>query len=72
MGRAKNMLTPEQQYQADREQAWRAENAKPLAIRADLRAAGASRGDLDRHLPLTTKPTPITDKPKPKKRWGRQ
>ncbi len=72
MVRARNMPTPEQQYQAGQQRAWLDENAKTLATRDDMRRSnGASRADLDRHLPLTPRPAPITDKPKPKKRRWR-
>ena len=71
--RFKDMQTPEQQYQAQREQAWRADNAEALTTRADLHAVyGVTRTELDRLLPLTSKPEPVTpDAPAKSRRWFR-
>ncbi|MFG2352002.1 hypothetical protein [Streptomyces phaeochromogenes] len=74
MGRkVRNMQTPEQAYQADRDAKWRAENAPALATRADLRAAyGSSSAELDRHVPLTARPPRVAADPEPKKQKKRR
>ncbi|MGX1913598.1 hypothetical protein ACWIID_32865 [Streptomyces phaeochromogenes] len=67
--KARRMQTPEQRYQAERDEAWRTENAPALATRADLRAAyGSSNAELDRHVPLTARPPQVAGAAEPKKR----
>ena len=70
--RVKNMLTPEQQYQAGRQQEWREENAESLHYRGLLKGHRSKRSEerIDADFPLTPKPAPITDEPK-KRGWRR-
>lgn len=72
MGRSfKNTQTPEEQYRAEREQAWRAENAESLHYRGLLIGLGSKRSEarINEDFPLTPKPEPA-DPAAPKKKRG--